>query len=198
MGFDERNVSHKEAVIVINEIFESLGWRSHEMGIEIDDREFYQTIRSLNDPLSRMLRFRPDGVCTKTQSVLCEVKTAAKKYSNFSIEMDSYSAGLIWNKLTKTVMIACIDPDIRMACWIDDLPIPDTIFVPRPWDEIRMMNEWQNSKIVPKPSNGSGTPFMLIPKTYKCFVTLEDFIKQIDKNSNINLLDSTYVIKEMT
>ena len=141
-----------------------------------------------------MLRFRPDAVIIKKGlfSILCEIKTESGKYRNFAIEIDSFKAALIWERIA-VKSVAFIFMDIKamsaVAIWANQLPPPECIYIPQRFDfakqieRINLMFPLVESKSVIY-NNGSGTPYMLVPKNYEYFIELEKFIveKLITKN----------------
>jgi len=70
------------------------------------------------------------------------------------------------------------------ACWFDELPLPSKIYVPRRWDFEeqweRMKKEWPGIPLedaeYEKYKSGSGTPYMLVPKSLSIFTSLTNFI----------------------
>ena len=187
MGFRRRTDQHdRQAVALVESIFASYGFLSFRMGVEVALCESAWLLRQ-SDPTSILLRFRPDRVHLRPnrRSVLCEIKSEAKARPNFAVEFDSWRAARMWNRSGRHVMLVGVDLVTRCAwaCWVDSVPRPSRIFVPRRWDwerqMIRLAKEapWARLKPV-RYRSGSGTPYFLLPKTHPCWTPLPRFIER--------------------
>lgn len=173
--------------------WESAGFEAHACGQEADTEALRSALCAQSDATSRMLRFRPDRVLVKrgVRSVLCEVKSETKGYSNYAVEVDSYLAARQWNAAYSHVCYAfvtltrCKDGGTWrvgevVGCWANEIPEPSRITVPRRWDAAktlaRLGNEMPGVNLVPSEwRGGSGTAFFTIPKSSRFLVPLRIF-----------------------
>jgi len=187
MSFKRRSAQHNGlAVPFVESIFASYGFISYTIGTEMDDEELHELLRKQRDPTSIMLRFRPDRVSVRPgiRSVLCEIKSESGLHPNFSIEIDSYEAAILWNRVCKNVMFVFVDLSRKaaLATWADDLPKPVQIYVPRRqgWeDRIRQLRHDYPAADIREIQwiRGSGTPFTTVRKDHPCLIELSRFIE---------------------
>jgi len=182
-SFQTRDGNHSSGIELVTRLFEKHGYKCYTMGTETDNKELYQSLTSQHDTTSRMIRFRPDRVHVKqgVRALLCEIKTEKGSSDNFAVEVESYGASLLWDKGMKHVIMAFVALQGMDAygTWVDEIPEPDVIFVPRRWDFDEQMalldDEWPETRKQPtRWRAGSGTPFILVPKnsleSLDCFI----------------------------
>jgi len=190
MNFAARRDQHDgPAMKIVCDRLEQVGALTSAFGIEIDNDELRQALRSQHDAMSLMLRYRPDRavVVPKVQTILCEIKSGAGPYRNYAIEIDSYAAAREWHNGERRVMYAFVDLDTETptikACWFDALPGPHTIYVPmrNGYQSTlhRIEQTWPNANVTTRPHrNGSGTPFFLVNKEHPALRPLDAFITE--------------------
>lgn len=185
---NRRMVQHEAAVNIVASKFEMLGFECHSMGTEVNAKEMQKALRAQYDATSVMLRFRPDRIFVKRgmRSILCEVKSEAKGYQNFAVEVDSYDAAIQWNSMYNHVMHAFVTlPDNSVkCCWLSNVPRPEHFYVPnRPSHRrtiARLKNCWCDVGIeVVRHWGGSGTAYFLIPKDAPYLKPFEQFALEI-------------------
>lgn len=183
--FLDRDRKHMKAIALVTDYLEQHGVRCFTIGTETDLKGLYTELADRADPLSRMLRFRPDRIHFKDgqKPMLCEIKSEDARSSNFAVEIDSFHAARLWDTATGQVAVLFVDlghtPPVCYGVWVKDIPIPHTIFVPNrpgykatkkrleeewPWSMLRII-EWES---------GSGTPFFLVSK--KTLPSIQSFL----------------------
>jgi len=185
--FAYRSEQHDHnALPLVESIFRQYGFTSYTIGAETDNKELHDILRRQDDVTSVMLRFRPDRISVHPglRSVLCEIKSEFSGYRNFAIEISSYEAALLWNRVSRNVMFVFVDlaQSTALAAWADDIPSPDVIYIPaRPHYEeyLSMVKTKYPAAIIKVISwhSGSGTPYMLLPKDHPCLMDLGRFIE---------------------
>lgn len=191
MTFAARKEQHDgPAMRLVCDRIEQLGALTSAFGIEIDNDELRQALRSQHDAMSLMLRYRPDRavVVPQVHTVLCEIKSVAGTYRNYAIEIDSYAAAREWHNGERRVMYAFVDldtdPPTLKACWCEDLPKPQTIYVPmRAGYEStyqRIRQAWPDAVIqLRERTKGSGTPYFLVWKHHTALQAFDVFCQSL-------------------
>lgn len=166
MGFAERLEQHNsQALPLVHDAFDRLGYQLYPYGGELVP-DLQKALRALSDPLSKMLRYRPDLVAVHPhkETLLLEVKSESRKSPNFAVEYDAWEAAKIWNQHTRNVLYVFVDlaAGNLFACWPETLH-PEKVYVSRLEDELRLANA--NIKAIPvRFVAGSGTAFFLVSK----------------------------------
>lgn len=170
MGFNERVGRHEHAKEFVKQAFADHGFLWHDFGGELAP-ELQRVLWFFGDDVSRMLRYRPDGVVVHPieGSLLVEIKSATPEHANFNfaVEVDAWIAARLWNQTGRRVLYVFVDPEWRdiRACWPDDL-YPYEIFVVRAHDFERILAMGlSNVRVRCRPDvRGSGTPYFLIER----------------------------------
>lgn len=187
MAFAARKEQHDNiATALVCTRLEQVGALTSAFGIEIDSDALRQALRSQHDAMSLMLRYRPDRavVVPMVRTVLCEIKSVDGPRRYYAIEVDSYTAAREWHNGDRRVMYAFVDLDAEpptvKACWLDDLPQPDTIYVPMRSGYQNAMQRlgqvYPSANIEPREWRaGSGTPYFLVWKKHPNLKDIESF-----------------------
>lgn len=189
-SFHTRRKPHDEqAVPLVMARFQAYGFKIFPWGTEHRNARLAELLRLHYDPTSALIRHQPDLAVIHAEpivrSVLCEVKSESQGRPNFAIAVDSFRSARALRAGECHVMYALVDLSTEqiLACWADQIPAPSRIFVPKRWDyeqtRERLLKEWPGVLLVSRScSGGSGTPFLLIPKTADYLLPLDHFIKQ--------------------
>ena len=166
MGFAERLQQHDtQALPLVREIFARYGYVLYPFGIELVP-ELQKTLTLLSDPLSKMLRYRPDQVAIRPgkESLLLEIKSENKRSPNFAVEYDAWEAAKFWNLHMRNLLYVFVDlaENKVYACWPETLQ-PRKVFVPRLEDRKRFA-EAGIEIVYLSVVSGSGTAFFLVAK----------------------------------
>lgn len=152
-------------------------------------------LKPYNHDLAKFVRHFPDlyVIVSDNNHVLVDVKSDSGKTNNFSIEADSLYAGIELSNINKSVFFACViipDKDVRLIS-AEDLRTPERVFVPS-WRSEQFLSDMKQkfpkSDVRCKHVNGgSGTPYVLIPKTHPCFMTFNDFLQHETGSPYVNV-----------
>lgn len=145
--FDDRLKHGLEFEQRVEQVFTELGLQVYPYGLGTLPDSAKLNIVGLNDPTSLLLRFTPDFYCIfpGRLTFFVECKSTKVISPNYSYSLDSYKAGLRLSKLGIKILVVFSG---LKAQWIEQLPIAK-VYTDR--NLLRL-------------TNGSGQPFILIPK----------------------------------
>lgn len=206
MSFEDRRTQHDDVALgLVRQAWMKHRFAGFTIGTETDSEELRAMLRRQHDETSLRLRYRPDQVFIRAgfTSVICEVKSERGKWNNFSIEADSLLAARWWANNSVRVAFNFVDlgsGEIK-ACWCGDIGDPDEIRYPRRNDRdesaSRLKAFFPRSRhTFIESSNGSGTPFLLIPKDYLFLYPIDSFIESLFTTATdrcVNYCESTTV-----
>jgi hypothetical protein len=173
-----RQVHDSEATAAVVDALTRLGAYTHRGGSEWGDGELRDRLREQYDPVSLMLRYRPDQIVVwpGERAMLVEIKSAPAHYPNFAVECDSIYGAMLWAATGGEVLYTFYDSGTRQVtgCWAEEIGAPRRIYIPcqsKQQDAIRVRERMHSlfpaAELVDRPSgNGSGTPFFLISKCH--------------------------------
>ncbi len=204
--FSGRISNHDRACAVFTMALQHRGIISVPVGLECNKNGASKLLIKYDNDMSRFMRHFPDiyVILTRDSHVLIDVKSLDNsKYKNFSIEADSLYAASQLCQLMLPVYFACVELDTQIIGMIKaDLIFPPTIHVPRSHRMADMREKFPRACIEFKDrTGGSGTPYVLIPKTHCNLNTLDTFI-EINQCANskvwrpANLLEQQLLIFE--
>lgn len=179
MDFAKRKKHHDtKAFLLVEKAFSYHGYSLYPYGAE-QVPDLQKALRRFSDPLSKMLRYRPDFVSVHPEKgpLLLEIKSEHKNSPNFAVEYDAWEAAEIWNRHSQKVLYVFVDlTDEKLyACWPETLT-PRKVFVPRQEDIERLSAKGLNVRPI-KIAGGSGTAFFLVQKNSLKF--LEEIIDEV-------------------
>lgn len=182
--FDGRIGIHDTACTIFINGLSPYNISSVPIGTEYNSFGAAEFLKRYDDNLAKFVRHFPDMyvVVSDKKHILVDVKGDRGITGNFSIEADSLYAGIELYKINKPTYFAFVTlPDQDVKLIKADKVNPNCIWIPR-WRETQfkddMVAKFGESKIKIKDcSGGSGTPYVLIPKSHPGFIKLEDFLQ---------------------
>ena len=191
MEFADRVVQHDIlSMAVVSDVLSKYGISIIPDGHEINEN-LKIGLMGCNDPLSRLIRHRPDtfnkNIKKPSRNFLAEIKSAAAKYPNFSIEAEAHWYHKKYMNTHPDILSVMffVEPEIKQckACWTQEIPTPYYIYIPKRSDyQIKRQSietMYPNAKITDRElTDGSGTPYFLIKKDSYYLKEINLFIKQ--------------------
>lgn len=187
--FQGRLRNHEDACNMFVGKLATYGATCVPVGLECNMFGASKTLINYDNEVSRFLRHFPDiyVIFSHGNSILVDVKSETGRYPNYSIEADSVHAAIELSHINKPTYFACIDISTAAVQLIDSTKLDNkTIYVPRPDRIDDIKQKFPRAKVFQKNIvSGSGTPFMLVPKSNMEFETLDNFVKNIiDKDDD--------------
>jgi hypothetical protein len=191
MSFADRIVQHNIiAMAIVSEVLSKYGITIIPDGHEIN-KDLKIGLMGCNDPLSRLIRHRPDSFNKNnkkpSRNFLAEIKSAATEYPNFSIEVEAHYYHRKYMALHQEMLSVMffVEPEVKRckACWTQDVPTPYYIYLPKRFDYLikkqTIESMYPHAKIIDKEhKGGSGTPYFLIKKDSSYLKDIDIFIQQ--------------------
>jgi hypothetical protein len=175
MSFGNRSRWHDEiARPILDTALKPYGLKTIDHGIETN-KELSKILGPINTEDSRKLRQRPDYVITDEKNILimADLKSEFSGYPNFSIEAwpfaiakmfhpSSYIVGVDVKKKTVGMILASALPEPKEVRFPEVADVKENKLLLRKYFH-------ESTKFVdkePPEYNASGTPYILLPKTY--------------------------------